>query len=114
MKRIQRSLPSAFDVAKVGFRLFGLPRNGFGSIDVTQKCNLRCRHCYFFENDQPERALSVEEWVALLEGWKRTRSRWEFPFFQYMMGAKADCSRCGCIVPFYLHSLTHRPPSPRR
>jgi hypothetical protein len=30
-----------------------------------------------------------------------------------MMGAKADCSRCGCIVPFYLHSLTHRPPRPR-
>ena len=24
-----------------------------------------------------------------------------------MMGAKADCSRCGCIVPFYLHSLVH-------
>jgi Fe-coproporphyrin III synthase len=82
VKRIRRALPSAFDVAKVGFRLFGLPRNGFGSIDVTQKCNLRCKHCYFFENDQPERALSVDEWVTLLEGWKRTRSRWEFPFFQ--------------------------------
>ncbi len=75
-------MPSAFDVAKVGFRLFGLPRNAFGSIDVTQKCNLRCKHCYFFENDQPERALSVDEWVDLLEDWKRTRSRWEFPFFQ--------------------------------
>jgi len=82
VKRIRHSLPSAFDVAKVGFRLFGLPRNGFGSIDVTQKCNLRCKHCYFFENDQPERALSVDEWVTVLEGWKRTRSRWEFPFFQ--------------------------------
>jgi MoaA/NifB/PqqE/SkfB family radical SAM enzyme len=40
-------------VAKVGFRLFGLPRNAFGSIDVTQKCNLRCKHCYFFEHEQP-------------------------------------------------------------
>ena len=29
-----------------------------------------------------------------------------------MMGAKADCSRCGCIVPFYLHALTHRTPGP--
>lgn len=27
-----------------------------------------------------------------------------------MMGKKADCSRCGCIVPFYLHSLTHAVP----
>jgi len=81
-QRIRGALPSAFDVAKVGFRLFGLPRNAFGSIDVTQKCNLRCKHCYFFEHDQPEQALSVDAWVTLLEGWKRTRSRWEFPFFQ--------------------------------
>jgi MoaA/NifB/PqqE/SkfB family radical SAM enzyme len=81
-QRIRRALPSAFDVAKVGFRLFGLPRNAFGSIDVTQKCNLRCKHCYFFEHDQPERALSLDEWVGLLERWRRTRSRWEFPFFQ--------------------------------
>ena len=82
VKRIRRALPSAFEVAKLGFRLFGVPRNAFGSIDVTQKCNLRCKHCYFFEHEQPERALSVDEWVALLEGWKRTRSRWEFPFYQ--------------------------------
>jgi MoaA/NifB/PqqE/SkfB family radical SAM enzyme len=81
-QRIRGALPSAFDIAKVGFRLFGLPRNAFGSIDVTQKCNLRCKHCYFFEHEQPERALGVEEWVTLLESWKRTRSRWEFPFFQ--------------------------------
>ena len=24
------------------------------------------------------------------------------------MGAKADCDRCGCVVPFYLASLTDR------
>lgn len=81
-RSLRARLPSAFDVVKVGFRLFGLPRNMFGSIDVTQKCNLRCKHCYFFEHDQPERALGGDDWVALLESWKRTRSRWEFPFFQ--------------------------------
>ncbi len=81
-QRIRGSLPSFFDLAKVGFRFFGLPRNAFGSIDVTEKCNLHCKHCYFFEHDQPEQALSVDDWVALLERWKRTRSRWEFPFFQ--------------------------------
>ena len=26
-----------------------------------------------------------------------------------MMGEKADCNRCGCVVPFFLHSLSHRP-----
>ena len=25
-----------------------------------------------------------------------------------MMGPKADCDRCGCVVPFYMASLTHR------
>jgi hypothetical protein len=25
-----------------------------------------------------------------------------------MMGDKADCDRCGCVVPFYMWSLTDR------
>jgi len=25
-----------------------------------------------------------------------------------MLGPKADCDRCGCVVPFYLKSLTDR------
>jgi hypothetical protein len=25
-----------------------------------------------------------------------------------MMGANADCDRCGCVVPFYMWSLTDR------
>jgi MoaA/NifB/PqqE/SkfB family radical SAM enzyme len=75
-------LPSAFDVFKAGFRLFGLPRNMFGSIDVTNKCNLSCKHCYFFANAQPERGLDIDGWLGLLASWKRTRSRLEFPFFQ--------------------------------
>jgi MoaA/NifB/PqqE/SkfB family radical SAM enzyme len=28
---------------------------------------------------------------------------------QCMMGDKADCDRCGCVVPFYLHSISHKP-----
>ena len=43
---------TAYDLVKVGFFLFGFPRNGFGSIDVTKECNLRCKHCYFFEQDE--------------------------------------------------------------
>ncbi|MSP60642.1 MAG: radical SAM protein [Myxococcales bacterium] len=74
-------LLSAYDIAKLGFFLFGFPRNGFGSIDVSKECNLRCKHCYFFEQDY-ESEFSVEQWVAKLEDLKRTRSRLEFPFFQ--------------------------------
>lgn len=78
-----------YDLAKVGFFLFGLPRNGFGSIDVSKECNLRCAHCYFFEGgtgeapayrNRPE--LSVDEWIAKLEALKQGTSRREFPFFQ--------------------------------
>lgn len=49
-----------------------LPRNTFCSIDVTNRCNLRCRHCYFYSYDQdrgPE--LSVEEWISRIEGMQR-------------------------------------------
>lgn len=77
----KRRLPSAYDLAKVAFFLFGFPKNAFGSIDVTKECNLRCRHCYFFEQDY-EGELSADAWIAKLEELKRTTSRREFPFFQ--------------------------------
>lgn len=67
---------------KLGFRVFGLPRNAFGSIDVTPRCNLRCKHCYFFEHAQPEHGLDADQWMALLASWRRSRSRLTFPFFQ--------------------------------
>lgn len=77
---------SAYDLAKVAFFLVGFPRNGFGSIDVTNRCNLRCRHCYFFAGgEQPStqlpEELSVEQWVAKLEEIRRQSPRWDFPFF---------------------------------
>jgi sulfatase maturation enzyme AslB (radical SAM superfamily) len=77
----RRKLLSAYDLAQVGFFLFGFPKNGFGSIDVSKECNLRCAHCYFFEQDYASE-LSVEEWVVKLEKLKRESSRLEFPFFQ--------------------------------
>ncbi|MFH0800604.1 MAG: radical SAM protein [Pseudomonadota bacterium] len=49
-----------------------LPRNTFCSIDVTAKCNLRCKHCYFFSYDQdrgPE--LSVEDWLMRMRMMQR-------------------------------------------
>jgi MoaA/NifB/PqqE/SkfB family radical SAM enzyme len=53
------------------FFIFGLPVNAIGSIDVTNRCNLRCEHCYFFAEDHKgERELSVEKWVEKLEEMK--------------------------------------------
>ena len=72
---------TAFDLAKVAFFAFGFPRNAFGSIDITSRCNLRCRHCYYFagpEEDLPHE-LDADQWVTRLEELKRTSGR--FPFF---------------------------------
>lgn len=87
--RRRKRLVSAYDLAKVGFFLFGFPKNGFGSIDVSKECNLRCAHCYFFEGEDGDAPawvgkdeLSVDEWVAKLESIKRDQSILEFPFFQ--------------------------------
>jgi Fe-coproporphyrin III synthase len=76
----RHKLLSAYDLAQVAFFFLGFPKNGFGSIDVTNRCNLRCRHCYFFEQDLPEE-LTVEQWVAKLEELRRGSPIWEFPFF---------------------------------
>jgi MoaA/NifB/PqqE/SkfB family radical SAM enzyme len=77
----QKRLPTAYDLAKIGFFLFGFPKNAFGSIDVSKECNLRCKHCYFFEQDYASE-LTVDEWIAKLEHLRATTSRREFPFFQ--------------------------------
>jgi MoaA/NifB/PqqE/SkfB family radical SAM enzyme len=74
-------LITAYDLAKVGFFLFGFPQNAFGSIDVSKECNLRCRHCYFFEQDY-DGELTVDEWIDKLEKLRATTSRREWPFFQ--------------------------------
>lgn len=60
---------SLFDLAKVGFFFFGFPNNTFGSVDVTSDCNLRCEHCYFFEQDRVAQ-WSLEQWREKFERMK--------------------------------------------
>jgi len=44
------------------------PKNTFCSIDVTAKCNLHCKHCYFFSYDQDgHKELTDEEWLSRIE-----------------------------------------------
>jgi MoaA/NifB/PqqE/SkfB family radical SAM enzyme len=58
------------------FAMYGIPPNAISSVDVTNDCNLRCHHCYFFEHEQPEN-LSVENWQKFFDKLKREG----FPFF---------------------------------
>lgn len=58
------------------FATMGIPRDAVCSVDVTNVCNLRCHHCYFFEHEQPEN-LAVERWRNFFESLKAEG----FPFF---------------------------------
>jgi MoaA/NifB/PqqE/SkfB family radical SAM enzyme len=61
-KPVKRTaLFSLYTIARLGFFLFGIPKNSFGSVDVTGQCNLRCDHCYFFEQDHSSE-WSLEQW----------------------------------------------------
>jgi len=58
------------------FAIKGIPKDAVCSVDVTNQCNLRCHHCYFFEHEQPEN-VAVERWRAFFDELKSEG----FPFF---------------------------------
>ena len=59
------------------FLTIGFPKNAFGSVDLTNRCNLRCKHCYFFEQDNPDE-FTDEQWLEKFKemgtSWNKTRS----------------------------------------
>lgn len=60
-------IPQAF------FFTVGFPKGSFMSVDVTHQCNLRCEHCYFFEQEQGE-DLDADQWEEkILEMKKKSR-----------------------------------------
>lgn len=57
-------IPQAF------FFTMGLTKGSIISIDVTDQCNLRCQHCYFFEQEQ-EGTWDVPEWEKKIADMKK-------------------------------------------
>ena len=55
----------------------GIPVHGLGSIDVSNECNLRCEHCYFFEQDWANE-WPIERWEAKFQELREAG----FPFLQ--------------------------------
>ncbi len=53
--------------------VFGIPEDAFISIDVTNECNMRCTHCYFFEQEHPL-DLTDDELLARLDEMKREKT----------------------------------------
>ena len=70
-----KALFKLYDLAR--FDLFGRPWGNFGSIDITYRCNLKCKHCYFREQGYNSE-LSEEEWLAKFAELERQG----FPFYQ--------------------------------
>jgi MoaA/NifB/PqqE/SkfB family radical SAM enzyme len=58
------------------FAMQGIPHDAIASVDVTNTCNLRCHHCYFFEHEQPDNQ-SIERWRSFFDRLKAEG----FPFF---------------------------------
>ncbi len=69
-----RPRPSQPAVARKKFRLLQvlfflagtLPRGAVGSVDVTHRCNLSCKHCYFYKDEYPQE-LEEDEYIDLLK-----------------------------------------------
>lgn len=71
----KRKFWKGYVLPKVAFFVRGFPDRAVVSIDVTNKCNIRCKHCYFFAYEQ-DKELKPDEWLAKLEELKRDG----FPF----------------------------------
>jgi MoaA/NifB/PqqE/SkfB family radical SAM enzyme len=59
---------AVLDYIKVG--LFGFPYPGLMSVDVTYRCNLLCKHCYFRAQTYNEE-LSCQAWMELFQSFKK-------------------------------------------
>ncbi len=68
LKLIPKNHWSLIDYISVGVK--GFPPGGLVGIDITSRCNLNCRHCYFRRGHNVSE-LSFEEWVAKLKELKR-------------------------------------------
>lgn len=68
------TLEKYLQFAKFAFQ--GIPKDAVCSVDVTNRCNLRCSHCYFFEHEHPDNS-SLEEWKGFFDKLKSEG----FPFF---------------------------------
>jgi MoaA/NifB/PqqE/SkfB family radical SAM enzyme len=69
-KIIMEQFPNTWhvtDYIKIGLK--GMPPGSLGGIDVTYRCNLDCRHCYFRKQGY-QTELTTEEWLAKFEALK--------------------------------------------
>ena len=65
--KVSSNLKRMVSIAKIAYKIaqikwFDKEIPIFGSVDITNSCNLKCRHCYWWVNRKPHKELSPEEW----------------------------------------------------
>lgn len=60
MKKIITFTSIASKIIQVKFLNRKIPI--FGSADITNRCNLKCKHCYWWQNNNGRQELSADEW----------------------------------------------------
>lgn len=83
-KKIRSPFFRHFFLPRVAFFCVGFIKGSFFSIDVTKRCNLRCKHCYFYKNEWPEE-LSPEAWEKRLIELKKN---YKFPYSATWIGGE--------------------------
>ncbi len=69
-KRIHSPFLKSFLLPRLAFFCVGFIKGSFFSIDVTKRCNLRCKHCYFYKTKSPDE-LSPEAWEQRIKELKK-------------------------------------------
>ncbi len=69
-KRIHSPFLKSFLLPRLAFFCVGFIKGSFFSIDVTKRCNLRCKHCYFYKTKSPDE-LSPEAWEHRIKELKK-------------------------------------------
>jgi MoaA/NifB/PqqE/SkfB family radical SAM enzyme len=60
LKKLVSAAKVAYKLIQIGYFKKKLPI--FGSADITNFCNLKCRHCYWWLNRTSHKELSADEW----------------------------------------------------
>ena len=50
-----------------GYKLFNKKSPFYGSADITNVCNLHCKHCYWWLNRKENEDLTLEEWKKVID-----------------------------------------------
>lgn len=100
-KKIKVPFVSKFLLPRMFFFCAGFPKGSFISVDVTNKCNLRCKHCYFFQSEHP-RELTIDEWKERLKALKK-----QYPFLYSATWVGGEPLLRKDVIEQNMHLFTH-------